>query len=38
LSDDDVVVHVQRKDIKLALLDGDVNAGIQLGLAEAVLL
>jgi hypothetical protein len=27
-SDDDVVVHVQRQDIKLTLLDEDVSAGI----------
>jgi hypothetical protein len=38
LSDDDVVVHVQRQDIKLNVLVEDVNAGIHLGLAEAILL
>jgi hypothetical protein len=37
-SDDDAIVHVQRQHIKLTLLDEDVNAGIHLGLAEAILL
>jgi hypothetical protein len=37
-SDDDAVAHVQRQEIKLTLLDEDVNAGIYLGLAEAILL
>jgi hypothetical protein len=37
-SDGDVVVHVQRQDIKLTLLHEDVNAGIHLGLTEAILL
>jgi hypothetical protein len=37
-SDDDAFVHVQRQDIKLTLREEDVNAGIHLGLAEAILL
>jgi hypothetical protein len=37
-SDDDVVVHVQSQDIKLTLLAEDLNAGIHLGLGEAILL
>jgi hypothetical protein len=37
-SDDDAVVHVQRQDIKLTLFAEDVNDGIRLGLAEAILL
>jgi hypothetical protein len=37
-SDDDAIVHVQRQHIKLTLLNEDVNAGIHLGLAEAILL
>jgi hypothetical protein len=36
--DDDVVVRAQRQDIKLTLLDEDVNAEIYLGLVEAILL
>jgi hypothetical protein len=33
-----VIVRVHRQDMKLTLLDEDVNAGIHLGLAEAILL
>jgi hypothetical protein len=37
-SDDDTIVHVQRQDIKLTLLDKNVNDGIHLGLGKAILL